>query len=227
MDLSEYPKKLWEEAERRFGVISRLARQPACSKASAQAGAGELGLSLRQVYELIGRFRRHPATSSLVPSRSSGGKGKHRIKAEQDHLLEEVIREVYCKKQRPSVAATYRALLLRAKNQGLKPPSLSTLWRRVGSLEPSQLTKRGVSMEAMKPCKENSLAAPYPLAVVQMDHTPVDLILVDSTERKPIGRPYLTIAIGCLQSMRRRLLPKSRPAIRYIGGALHKQHRSE
>jgi putative transposase len=35
----------------------------------------------------------------------------------------------------------------------------------------------------------------YPLAVLQMDHTPVDVIVVDAVHRQPIGRPYLTLAI--------------------------------
>ena len=35
----------------------------------------------------------------------------------------------------------------------------------------------------------------YPLSVVQIDHTLVDIILVDPIDRLPIGRPYLTIAI--------------------------------
>ena len=34
-----------------------------------------------------------------------------------------------------------------------------------------------------------------PLDVVQIDHTPVDLILVDPIERQPIGRPWITVAI--------------------------------
>ena len=35
----------------------------------------------------------------------------------------------------------------------------------------------------------------FPLDLVQMDHTPVDLILVDPIDREPIGRPWLTVAI--------------------------------
>ncbi|MDY3306782.1 transposase family protein [Psychrobacter sanguinis] len=31
--------------------------------------------------------------------------------------------------------------------------------------------------------------------MVQIDHTPIDIILVDDKYRKPIGRPYLTVAI--------------------------------
>lgn len=33
------------------------------------------------------------------------------------------------------------------------------------------------------------------MEVLQVDHTPVDLILVDEAHRKPIGRPWLTVAI--------------------------------
>ena len=33
------------------------------------------------------------------------------------------------------------------------------------------------------------------LDVVQIDHTPVDVIVVDEAHRLPIGRPWLTLAI--------------------------------
>ena len=34
-----------------------------------------------------------------------------------------------------------------------------------------------------------------PLEQVQIDHTVIDLIVVDDRDRQPIGRPYLTLAI--------------------------------
>lgn len=37
--------------------------------------------------------------------------------------------------------------------------------------------------------------AGFPLEVVQVDHTPVDVILVDPIEREPLGRPWITVAI--------------------------------
>jgi hypothetical protein len=37
--------------------------------------------------------------------------------------------------------------------------------------------------------------APAPLSVVQIDHTKVDVTVVDPTTRLPIGRPTLTLAI--------------------------------
>ncbi len=38
-------------------------------------------------------------------------------------------------------------------------------------------------------------AVTAPLAQVQIDHTVIDLIVVDERDRQPIGRPYLTVAI--------------------------------
>ena len=37
--------------------------------------------------------------------------------------------------------------------------------------------------------------ADYPLAVVQIDHTPADIILVDDQHRLPLGRPWITLAM--------------------------------
>lgn len=36
---------------------------------------------------------------------------------------------------------------------------------------------------------------------MQIDHTPADVILVDSFERKPIGRPWVTLAIDIATRM--------------------------
>jgi putative transposase len=103
--------------------------------------------------------------------------------------------EVYCTRQKPSVAAAYREIQRRAKKQGLEPPSPSTLWRRISKLDPAEIAKREPLSKMTKSSGQSSLVASEPLGIVQIDHTPVDLILVDSHERKPIGRPYLTVAI--------------------------------
>jgi putative transposase len=40
-----------------------------------------------------------------------------------------------------------------------------------------------------------SLKADWPLSLIQIDHTLVDVIVVDSETRAPIQRPWLTLAI--------------------------------
>ena len=40
-----------------------------------------------------------------------------------------------------------------------------------------------------------------PLDIIQIDHTKVDVILVDDETRKPIGRPFITVAIDVYSRM--------------------------
>lgn len=84
------------------------------------------------------------------------------------------------------------------KVSGIDPPSESTMRRRIDSLscklvEDSRsarhLSKQYGSVQGYFPETD------YPHETWQIDHTPVDLVIVDEVFRKPIGRPYLTLAI--------------------------------
>jgi putative transposase len=62
--------------------------------------------------------------------------------------------------------------------------------------------------DAVRPLQSaggNVPAIMAPLDQVQIDHTVIDLIVVDDRDRQPIGRPYLTVAIDvysrCLLGM--------------------------
>jgi len=41
-----------------------------------------------------------------------------------------------------------------------------------------------------------------PLDIIQIDHTKVDVILVDEETREEIGRPFITVAIDIYSRMR-------------------------
>jgi putative transposase len=195
VDILDYPESVWREAERRTEVIAGLARLSMCPLQAAERAAKELKLSVRQIYELVRRYRVGGSVSALIPGKSSGGRGKNRVTADQERLIDEIIKEVYCTRQKPSVAAAYREVIRRANDRSLTAPSESTLWRRISKLDATKLAKRDGGSSITKSSGESSLVAHRPLDVVQIDHTPVDLIIVDSHERKPIGRPYLTVGI--------------------------------
>ena len=60
---------------------------------------------------------------------------------------------------------------------------------------------RGLQEAAERKCRPVPGTFPNtdcPLAVVQIDHTPADVVLVDAANRRPIGRPWLTIVMDVL-----------------------------
>ena len=60
------------------------------------------------------------------------------------------------------------------------------------------VVRRREGDQAARPLEPAAGVAPQPqrpLDLVQIDHTPIDLIVVDESAREPVGRPYLTLAI--------------------------------
>src|SRR3954454_1565497 len=74
------PAEVWQLAVRRAEVIGRLAGGDAVGHAVADTAAAELGISRRQVYELLRRWRAGSGVvSDLVPGKSSGGRGREQL----------------------------------------------------------------------------------------------------------------------------------------------------
>jgi putative transposase len=110
-------------------------------------------------------------------------------------MLRTVIDEVYLTPQRLTPEAMIREMRRRCQLADINSPSASTIRRRLKALTLEEQSKRGETSSRQHPVSGSTPAAHHPLDTLQMDHTKVDVILVDPVERKPMGRPWLTIAI--------------------------------
>jgi len=189
----------WKEAERRIIVIKPLAEMSSVPGILAKEAGLRLGMSQQMVYKLIRRFRNSGfLLSSLSPSVSSGGRGKSRLPITIEQIITMVISEFYLTKQKRSVediGQEVRRQCIRAK---LIPPSTNTVRDRIRSLSARDTIKQREGTNAARKLSSVKGSFPVvesPLDVIQMDHTPVDLIIVDELTRRPIGRPYLTASI--------------------------------
>ncbi|HFD0819937.1 TPA: DDE-type integrase/transposase/recombinase, partial [Legionella pneumophila] len=84
---------------------------------------------------------------------------------------------------------------IRAK---LQPPSYNTVNDRIQKISSKDIKKYREGNKALRTLSAVEGSFPKvsaPLDLIQIDHTPVDLIIVDEKTRRPIGRPYLTAAI--------------------------------
>ena len=133
--------------------------------------------------------------TALVPGRSSGGRDRPRTAPASEAALRRVVHEVYLTPQKPTAAEVAREVAGRCRADKLRPPSSSTVRRRLRSLPLADRGKRGEEHPEAKPVHGHAPPVRFPLDLVQVDHTPIDLILVDPVDREPIGRPWLTVAI--------------------------------
>ncbi|TMR17461.1 DDE-type integrase/transposase/recombinase [Nonomuraea turkmeniaca] len=193
------PDEAWDVAVRQAEVIGRLAAGPRVGLAAADAAAAELGVSRRQVYVLLGRWRAgEGVVSDLLPRRSSGGRGRGRLPAAVEAVLREVIESRYLKRQRRSVAAVHREVVRRCRAGGLPVPARNTLAQRIEALDPATAAAAREGADGVRRLRSAGGDPPKIeglLQQVQIDHTPVDLEVVDERHRLSIGRPYVTAAI--------------------------------
>ena len=189
----------WSLALRREAVIRPLAEQSRLRSAIVTEAAAELDLGRSALYELLQRYRRRPQASSLLPLRR-GRRGKESLlEDEREALLKACIDDFYLRPERPSLSALQLEVKRRFAEHALTAPNYRTLVRRVEALDArSSLRRREGAKKAREKYQAvntSSLKPQRPLELVQIDHTLVDVIVVDQERRRPIGRPWLTLAV--------------------------------
>lgn len=195
----------WQKASQREAIIRPLAEQTRLTKLDVCTAAKILRTSRATLYRLISRYRQRPQTSSLLPWKRGRDTHTRFLDREREEIIEACIQEFYLTSQRPSVAALLRELRYRFAEQTISPPNYRTVRRRLEALNArdAMLKREGEKAARAKfgPVKTSSLHSLLPLSLVQIDHTLVDVIVVDQRERLPIGRPWLTLAVDVASRM--------------------------
>lgn len=137
-------------------------------------------------------------TGSLVPLRRGSPKGSRRLDPAIEARVETAIETVYFRAERPTLKELFRQLRHDCTANCQRPPSIKALRARVAARTlRERIAARegaGVAGDRFRQVK----CAPQtnkPLEVVQVDHTRVDVVLVDDRTRASIGRPWLTVAL--------------------------------
>jgi putative transposase len=188
----------WAEAVRREAVIRPLIAMAPLAKSAVASAARDLGLSMSRVYALIRSFRDGPTTSSLLRAMPGPQRGKRKLHFAVEARIEQAIEAVYLQPERPTLKRVLGELRRDCRAAGLKPPSIKALRARVGarSLRERTTAREGaaVAVARFRQVKPG-LRTERPLQIVQIDHTKVDIMLVDDVTRACIGRPWLTLVL--------------------------------
>src|SRR5262245_6343482 len=100
-DIMQLAEADWAEAKRRAQILGPLAALDVCPLSVAETAAAELSCSARHIYTLLRVYRASGGTlSALVPAKPSGGKGKGRLSADLETIIEATIQEEYLTPQK-------------------------------------------------------------------------------------------------------------------------------
>lgn len=121
-------------------------------------------------------------------------------------LFYEVVNEVYLTRERRSKQEVYLSLKSRVKkynstaNQSIEMLSRSSIYRRLENLDDYTVMAERHGLRAAKQkyrMSRKGVDTTYPLERAEIDHTPLDIMVIDEKTELTIGRPYLTCILDC------------------------------
>ncbi|MGL4241258.1 MAG: Mu transposase C-terminal domain-containing protein [Beijerinckiaceae bacterium] len=192
----------WIEARRRAAIFDRLPEP--VREAAVRDAMTALGVSRATFFRLLKRYREDRRTSALTPLKP-GPKASHRpFPPALAALVVRRFSDLYATRRKPSLTRFWREIAADCRQAQIPPPSIRRLRRWVDGQDQAALMQRREGRdkaEAVFLATPGGLTAERPLAIVQIDHTRVDLIVVDPVTRLPLGRPTLTLAIDVATRM--------------------------
>ncbi len=206
-DLVSVPEDDWQKAVKRFKILRPLLGMDRAKRTfeRVQKIADAVGKHPATVYRWIEAYERSERISVFL-RKGRSDRGKTRLSNKINAIIETAIKKIYLKAERPDVAAVVEEVQLQCFKRKIKDkPHADTIRQRIAAVpDRLKLAKRKggkAAAEKYEPIKGHFPGADSPLAVAQIDHTPMDVIVVDEEHRQPIQRPALTVVIDVYSRM--------------------------
>lgn len=192
------------EAKRRFAIIKPLVRCERRREEEVRRIAEANGICRTTLYDWIKLYEGRRLMSDLAPRRK-GRKMPKRLAPEIEAIITSVINERYLTKQKMTGEEVVLEVHRRCRAANLPKPCAGSIRVRLRAIHPREKVLKREGKKAARDkfgaVKGNFPGADVPLAVVQIDHTLLDIIVLDEEMRLPIGRPWLTLAIDVFSRM--------------------------
>lgn len=207
-DLANISDKSWEVAAFRFAAIRPLLEQAGGHRADIERRAAELCISFSSLYRWLHRYKKTGTLEGLLPKQPGPRKGAFLLDPLVEQIIQAVLDDYYPAPKQRGVQTVVNEVLKRIEDSQLSRntiPHPNTIRNRIALITESVFLRKrrhGDKAEVrLTPTPGSYAHADYPLADVQIDHTQADIILVDDEFRKPIGRPWITVAIDIWSRM--------------------------
>jgi putative transposase len=189
----------WALALARAAVIRPLTDQAELTEGLVATASAELGISRSLVYRLVAKFRKRPQVSSLLPGKRGRKAAARALSEAAEAVVREAIASVYLQREKPRLSDLLKEIQRQCQRKGLSVPNFRTVKRRVDAIDAKEHVRKRSGAKAardrFRPTRVMSTADLLPLERVQIDHTRIDVVVVNEGDRLPIGRPWLTLAI--------------------------------
>lgn len=197
IDLSAISEEDWDVAIERYKSLLPLLENPERTKQDIEKVAEEQLVSIATIYRWLDRVATSGTVTCLLRKKRKDA-GNKKLNPLIEDIIKNVIATDYLTKLKRSPTMALKEIRRRCRLGKLEAPCKSTLLRRIDEILPEERERRrnGRNSALDYRAERGSMPGIDRLhSIWQIDHTRVDIILVDERDRIPIDRPWITVAI--------------------------------
>lgn len=201
-DLSLLDSDKWQKAVERYEKIEPMLSNK-MTKAQVIEHAKTVNVHPVTLYRWLKQYQQSGLLTDLMTSERAD-KGSKKLSPEVEAIIQQVIQTDYLSRQKKRKSIVYREVCRICHEKGLLAPSMTVVQSRCASVNEKEAAKKREGKKAAQKYDTlhgGTIEAKWPLSVVEMDHTLLDIILCDEQHRLPIGRPYITLAFDVYSRM--------------------------
>ncbi len=140
---------------------------------------------------------------ALIPRTRQRGNRSERLHQDQENLIQQIIKTKWSSHEARNYKACYRELLVSCAASNLEPASYPTLIARIKETETNHTTRArfgkrmAYQLDEFVPrlAVDTPIHGSRPFQYVHIDHTQLDIEICSGRTGKPLGRPWLTLAV--------------------------------
>ncbi|MCB4809832.1 DDE-type integrase/transposase/recombinase [Methylovorus menthalis] len=203
VDIEDIPKHEWDRISHIYKTIKPLLENLSRTEKDVRSIADVLELSTITIYRYIKKIQQEGTISCLL-RKPRTDKNTKRILDESEVVIKQVLVEEFLKDKKISPTAAFDEIRRRCRNSKLPVPSKQTVVRRINDISLLEKAEKrdGYNKSLDFLPKEGSVPDAEILnSLWQIDHTMIDVMLVDTEHRITIGRPWITIIIDVFSRM--------------------------
>ena len=201
-DIDDIADDEWKTIEIRLNAIRPLLN--GATRKEIEEHAKEIGIHFTTLYRWLSGYKSTGTVTGLLSQKRGRKNGTVFIAEDIEKIIQDTIKNDYLIKERPSIKSVINKIKIKCLERNLALPSNNTIRNRINKITQYEfLEKRNdknLVKDKFKPATKK-YSADYPLQKIQIDHTKVDLHIVDDEHRTSIGRPWLTLAIDIYSRM--------------------------
>ncbi|MDX6766877.1 MAG: Mu transposase C-terminal domain-containing protein [Candidatus Methylacidiphilales bacterium] len=196
-DLAAISEEAWSVAEQRFRVVHALLDRRTTVKDCAEA-ARNAGIHPATLYRWRQRLLREGSIAALIPRKCGRVAGRKVLDAAIEEVIQSCIKEVYLQPARATFGTLHEDILIKCRELKLRAPHINTVRARLRDIPRREVVMARLGSDVAEQAYGTNMDTPAVadlLDVVQIDHTLLNIIVVDDESRLPIGRPWITVVM--------------------------------